>query len=192
MRTIGAGAISKLKEHYHLGNLEVFEGFAENLKFNSNSFDIVFSRQAMHHANNLEKFVSEMARVLKPGGLFLTVRDHVVYNSDDKEWFLESHPLQKFYHGENAFSSSEYKTAINYAGLKLLKELMHFDSVINYFPGCTYKIELKKHLKSKIGFLAQIPFVFKLYDNRLKQKFGQTHFEKKIPGRMYSYIATKK
>ncbi len=102
--TVGAGAVRKLKEHYELKNLEDYENFAEDINFKSNYFDIVYIRQAMHHANNLNKFIKECVRVLKPNGLLLTIRDHVIYDEKDKNWFLEYHPLHKIYEGENAFT----------------------------------------------------------------------------------------
>ncbi len=198
--TIGAGAIKKLKQHYNLSNIEIFEDFAENIKFPDNSFDIVFARQSMHHAHDLQKFVEEMARVLKPGGLFLTVRDHVVFNESDKKRFLESHPLQKYYHGENAYKPKEYKNAIAKANLKLIKELKYFDSIINYFPLKSTDLEKQKSeniksrkesLRGKIGLLSNFKILLSLYSFILDKKYGKIFDEKNVPGRMYSYIALK-
>ena len=191
-KTIGAGAIKKLKTHYNLSNIEIYEDFAENIKFKDNSFDIVFARQSMHHANNLNKFVAEMGRVLKQGGLFFTVRDHVVYDKEDKKWFLENHPLQKYYGGENAFYSDEYKNAIKKADLLLNKELKFYDSIINYYPGRHYQKDRKNHLRNKIGIFSKIPFIFSLYNFYIDRKTDKQYIEEQTPGRMYSYIALKK
>jgi ubiquinone/menaquinone biosynthesis C-methylase UbiE len=200
--TIGAGAIRKLKEYYHLANLSVFEAFAEEIQFPDAHFDLVFARQCMHHAYDLEKFVAEASRVLKPGGLFMTVRDHVVFDEKDKAWFLEMHPLHKFYGGENAFSPDEYKRAFKKAGLKILSELKHYESVINYFPLQKSDIEnhtrnlmqkRKEALRKKSAFLAQIPVFFSLYSLYLDLKVGKIKplNERDVPGRMYSYICVK-
>jgi len=197
--TVGANAIRQLQSLYNLNNLFVYESIAEELSFDTNSFDVVYIRQAMHHAHDLEKFVYECARVLKPGGILLTVRDHVIFDQTDKELFLESHPLHKFYCGENAFTAKEYKTAMKNAGLKVVKEIKYYDSVINYFPS-TYEsikqlerdmeIKLKTSLKNKLGSLSQLPFIYYLY--KLKNHFaGSVLNEKLVPGRMYSYIAKK-
>ena len=86
--TIGAGAIRLLKEELKLENLSIYESLAEDIEFDSHSFDVVYVRQAMHHASELDKFVAECLRVLKPGGRLLTVRDHVIFNEKDKEWFF--------------------------------------------------------------------------------------------------------
>ncbi|PHQ58442.1 MAG: SAM-dependent methyltransferase, partial [Sulfurimonas sp.] len=100
-----------------MSNLEIFESFAEDIKFDSNSFDVVYVRQAMHHANDLNKFIGECGRVVKNGGLLLTIRDHVIFDAKDKEWFLESHPLHKFYGGENAYKPEEYESAMENASM---------------------------------------------------------------------------
>ena len=198
--TIGTGAIRKLKENYKLENLQVYESFAENMNLPSASFDIVYARQCMHHANNLKQFVAEASRVLKPGGLFITVRDHVIFGELDKQVFLASHPLHRFYGGENAFTPEEYKAAIAEAGLSLLKQLKFYDSVINYSPLKsehilkTFSDEQSKRrtaLKHKVGLLSDLPFLFKIYDKHLTRKLGSERDAKEIPGRMYTYIARK-
>ena len=197
--TIGAGAIRRLKEFYNLKNLEVQEAFAEELKLPVRSFDLVYSRQCMHHAYDLEKFIAELSRVLKPGGILLTVRDHVVFDEQDKKRFLQSHPLHKFYGGENAFSPAEYKSAMNKAGLTIKEELKYFDSAINYFPLTKEEIkdfpakienDLQRSLKRKIGRLGDIPFVFSLFKRKHGVKTGEYN-ERLVPGRMYSYVAQK-
>ena len=200
--TVGAGAIKKLIEHYHLDNVEVFESYAEEIGFKDESFDIIYIRQAMHHAYDLRKFINESARVLKSGGFLVTIRDHVIFNEEDKELFLQSHPLHKFYGGENAFRPEEYKQAFNEAGLEILQELKYYDSVINYFPATRSSLEnnmeqankkLKQDLENKISILAKIPGVLQLY--KLKNGFYRQKRqpdESTIPGRMYSYITRKK
>jgi ubiquinone/menaquinone biosynthesis C-methylase UbiE len=49
------------------------EAKAEALPFEDQSFDIVTCRIAAHHFADPEKFVAEVARVLKPDGMFLLV-----------------------------------------------------------------------------------------------------------------------
>lgn len=42
-----------------------------NLSFADNTFDVVLSNQVMEHIMDESKFLTELLRVLKPGGLFL-------------------------------------------------------------------------------------------------------------------------
>jgi len=200
--TVGAAAIDSLIGYYRLDNVKVMQGFAEEIGFADGSFDVVYIRQAMHHAYDLKKFIGESARVVKKGGIVFTVRDHVIYNEVDKDWFLQMHPLHKYYGGENAFTADEYRAAMQGAGLEIVREFKYYDSVINYFPVTEKELEdlisakqqyLKQQLRAKISVLAEIPAVFSLYkmkngyDNRMK--FLN---EREIPGRLYSYIARKK
>lgn len=54
-------------------NFSIKVGNCENLLFENNSFDLVFSGDVFEHINyeQKEKFVNEIFRVLKPGGVFV-------------------------------------------------------------------------------------------------------------------------
>jgi 2-polyprenyl-3-methyl-5-hydroxy-6-metoxy-1,4-benzoquinol methylase len=196
--SVGANAIRTLKEHYKLENVAIYETYAEEINFDTGSFDIVYVRQAMHHAADLSKFVKECSRVLKTGGFLFTIRDHVVFDDSDKKWFLREHPLQKFYGGENAYTPDEYKSAMIDAGLFIVRELKFFDSVINYYPMKSDTVnnyesrrpeQLMARLKSKLGAIASFPGVLALY--LWKNRKGNILAETDYPGRMYSYISQK-
>jgi SAM-dependent methyltransferase len=181
--TIGAGAIEKMKLEYHLDNLEIILSYGEDMPFENDSFDIVYTRQTMHHANNLEQFTKSIYRVLKPNGVLFTIRDHVITDTKDKKLFLKKHPLHKFYGGENAYTLDEYKHALISAGFKLSKILGPSDSIINYSPWS--KERLASILKNKFGgwvinnIILNLAWSFILYR------------QKKLPGRLYSFIAIK-
>jgi ubiquinone/menaquinone biosynthesis C-methylase UbiE len=199
--TVGSGAIRWLKDHYKLSDLEVVDAWGEQLPFGDGSFDIVYIRQAMHHAANLDKFVAEASRVLKKNGLFLTIRDHVIFDEADKKWFLEMHPLHKFYGGENAFTEAEYSAAMTKAGLEIKHVLRYFDSSINYFPGnfdeLQKKIEERNKLTSsllrkRLGIFSRVPVIRNSYHRYITRKLGDLTDERSVPGRMYTFICLKK
>jgi SAM-dependent methyltransferase len=198
--TIGVGAVAKLKEYFKISNLHIYNSFVEDINFPNNTFDIIYTRQCMHHANDLKIFVSQSTKALKKGGVFFSVRDHVVFNAKDKQLFLNNHPLQQFYGGENAFSSKDYKFAIKNAGLFLKMEFKYFDNVINYSPKSSIEIAEMKNKVFEIRLLkfnkyfgkySKFPFLFDLYNFALNVKVGNQFSEIKIPGRMYSYLAKK-
>ena len=58
-------------------NVTVQSADAEDLPFDDESFDVVSCRIAPHHFPNPGDFISEVTRVLKPGGVFVMV-DNVV------------------------------------------------------------------------------------------------------------------
>lgn len=68
-----AKCIKQAQEHAAISKLpiEYQHGFAENLPYQPNSFDIVVCVDVLEHVADLRKTISEISRVLKPNGLFL-------------------------------------------------------------------------------------------------------------------------
>lgn len=65
-----AVALSR-KFHAAVPNLEFAEGDAEHLPFPDASFDVVVNVESSHCYGQMEKFLAEVVRVLRPGGYFL-------------------------------------------------------------------------------------------------------------------------
>lgn len=147
---VGAGAISKLSTESHLP-VTVVGQWGESLPFPDASFDLVYGRQVLHHARSLPDLCAEMARVLKPGGMFLATREHVIFKDADLSVFLAEHPLHRIYGGENAYRLREYKSAIERAGIRLTRVLNPWASDINLYPRSAGEIRALIH--------ARLPFV---------------------------------
>jgi len=189
---VGARAIKNLANKTKLP-ITVTQEFSEKLPFSDQSFDVVFTRAVLHHTKNLKKACREFFRVLKPDGILIAVREHVISKSDDLDVFFEIHPLHKLYGGECAFQLSIYKGAIVSAGFRLKHVIGPLDSPINLAPHTmsSFKKEVSKFLNNKTRIPAAffntcfnitfiwIPFfyVLKFFDNR--------------PGRLYSFVARR-
>jgi SAM-dependent methyltransferase len=130
---VGAGAIRRLNLEAGV-SIEVVETFSEHLPFEPESFDVVFARSVLHHTTDLERACREFHRVLRPGGLLVAIREHVISRQEDLPAFLKIHPLHHRYGGENAFLLSRYQSAISDAGFGLERTLKPFDSAVNYAP----------------------------------------------------------
>jgi len=89
---VGAGAIRALAAEARLP-ITVVEEFSERLPFADASFDLVFARAVLHHTRDLAAACREFARVLRPGGRVIAVREHVISQPQDLPAFLEAHPL---------------------------------------------------------------------------------------------------
>ncbi len=63
-------AFSKAR-HSDIKNVEFLVGDAENIPLPDHSMDIVLNVESSHCYANVEKFIAEVARVLRPGGWFL-------------------------------------------------------------------------------------------------------------------------
>jgi ubiquinone/menaquinone biosynthesis C-methylase UbiE len=177
---IGSSAIKQLAQKTST-NIHIVEDFGEGLPFHNESFDVVYIRQALHHAKDLDQFCSEAARVLAKNGIFIAVREHVIDKPGDLNIFLESHPLHHRYGGENAFTVHQYKNALRNSGLKAITVLTTFDSDINLYPSS--KESVKENIKRKLKF-RKPDIVFDL----ILKGYGITN---KTPGRLYSFIGSK-
>jgi len=78
----------------------------------------------------------EFHRVLRPGGVMVAAREHVVSSDADLSAFFASHPLHHRYGGENAHRLDTYQKAITDAGFKDLRTIRSLDSPINFGPQC--------------------------------------------------------
>ncbi len=63
--------IAFCRKRHHVDGLDFIRGDAENLPFTAGSFDAVINVEASHCYPDFPRFLTEVARVLKPGGHFL-------------------------------------------------------------------------------------------------------------------------
>ena len=187
---VGAGAIARLAKEANL-DIEIIQNFGESLPFADNSFDIVHGRQVLHHAKNLPKLCQEAARVLRPNGLFIATREHIISEYQDLEIFLQTHPLHQLYGGENAFLLKQYYEAIAQAGLILRDSYGQYQSVINYAPTTRSQHQqniankLEKYLDSRFAkWICSQPNFIELINNIYT-------WRDRTPGRLYSFVAIK-
>ena len=195
--SIGIKAIQTLKVHFQLENIEIMSCNYEKLNLSTNSVDIVYMRQNLHYAKDLNKQIAEISRILKLGGIFLATRTHVADDKEEQEAFQAQNPLSKIYNGEHAFLQKEYKNAIFSANLNIWKTLKYFDSTINYLPNpiqdlIEKSIKNQKTIKMIHDSLAmKIPFFRKYYAKSTLENYGLLLDETAIPGRFYTYITVK-
>jgi SAM-dependent methyltransferase len=187
---VGAQAIKELFARANL-SATILEEYGETLPCESNSFDIVYGRAVLHHARDLPQLCQESYRVLKPGGIFIATREHVISRREDLPLFLEAHNLHSLYGGEHAYLLQEYTKAIVNSGLKLKKVIGPLASVINYAPNSKeeFKASLAKILGKFLGKkLAASLANYQSLQNLAGWYLSQTSH---TPGRHYSFVAVK-
>jgi len=189
---VGVGAIRALAAESHL-SIQVVEEFSERLPFADGTFDLVFARAVLHHTRDLEAACREFFRVLKPGGLLLAVREHVISSPADLPRFLEQHPLHRLYGGEHAFLLKQYVAALEQAGFAKLDVISPWRSPINFAPHnlASLKEELARRaglrvpgLKGLLLALLSLPGMWPL-TRWILERVDQR------PGRLYSFVAVK-
>lgn len=188
---VGAQAIRVLASDTGLP-IEVTQEFSERLPFADACFDVVFARAVLHHTSDLELACREFFRVLKPGGRFLAVREHVISKDEDLPRFLNIHPLHNLYGGENAFRLSRYLTALTTAGFKVDHCLAPLQSPINLAPqtGKSLRTEIAQRVGR--GFLFAPAHALLSVDLIWESLLPLLTRVDKRPGRLYSFICSKK
>jgi SAM-dependent methyltransferase len=187
---VGAAAIRALAKETSLA-IEVVEEFSERLPFSDASFDVIFARAVLHHTRDLEQACCEFYRVLKPGGILIAAREHVLTTDSDLGQFLKQHPLHRLYGGEQAFRLDRYVSALKASGFAPLEVLAPLASPINLYP---YTFDsLREKIVSRLprliprrlakGILAS-NWLFR----RLLAVAG--YFDNR-PGRLYSFVGHK-
>ncbi|MGY3534228.1 class I SAM-dependent methyltransferase [Bradyrhizobium embrapense] len=188
---VGGAAIRGLAQQTQLP-IQVVEEFSERLPFADATFDLVFARAVLHHTRDLEGACREMFRVLRPGGMLIAAREHVISKEADLPQFLAQHPLHHLYGGEHAFLLDRYTGALTKAGFSAVDTLPPLQSPINLFP---YTSEtLKAAIVTKLTQKVPVAPLWRtaLASPRL---FGSLlsiaeRFDNR-PGRLYSFICHK-
>jgi SAM-dependent methyltransferase len=188
---VGAAAIRALAAETRL-SIDVVEEFSECLPFTDGAFDVVFARAVLHHTRDLDLACREMHRVLRPGGIFIAAREHVLSKETDLAPFLDRHPLHRLYGGEHAYLLQRYVGALNGAGFAPVEILSPLKSPINLFPytidglrdavidRISRKIPVRPFWQAALGSNWIFEALLSLagpFDNR--------------PGRLYSFVAHK-
>jgi ubiquinone/menaquinone biosynthesis C-methylase UbiE len=96
----------KRLKHYEADRLELQVADATALAFEDQSFDAVFNFAAIHHIPQWQSAISEICRVLRPGGRFY-------FQEVTARWILRWPYRQLFEHPmENRFSGQEFVDAL--------------------------------------------------------------------------------
>lgn len=82
------------KKRHNLPGLDFVEGNAEAMPFADNSFDAIVNIEASHTYPHFDRFLPEVARVLRPGGDFLYADFRGYLEYDDWDAALAAMPMQ--------------------------------------------------------------------------------------------------
>ena len=107
----------KQAEEQGFSNVSVELADAEDLPYDSASFDLVTCRIAPHHFPNIAQFVTEAARALRPGGI-LAVVDNIVPEGEGGDFVNEFERLRDPSHSR-CLSLEVWINLFQAAGLRL-------------------------------------------------------------------------
>ena len=106
-------AAQKKRRAWNNPPLHLLAGDAQELPFPDGCFDAVFNYGIIHHLENWQKGVTEIARVLKIGGFFFFEEIYPPLYANPLFRIILVHPR------ENRFHGPQYRSALDEAGLQL-------------------------------------------------------------------------
>lgn len=135
----------KLADARDIRNVDFVIADAEALPFADTSFDLVTCRIAPHHFPDISKFLSEVARVLKPGGRFglvdnLAPDTHTGQQHSDAENAAAAEAYNAFEKARDpshvrALTHGEWLERTQAAGLTIL-DTAHVEKTMSFMKWC--------------------------------------------------------
>jgi len=121
-------------------DIPLVTGDIEELPFGENSFDLIAHNQVLHHFLGRHVALSEISRVLKPGGILLSIETNG-WNPYVYYWHHSPKSKKKNFIGdnENPFGLLRFKQEIHTAGLEVRAwKMINFDFIRILSPFDTF------------------------------------------------------
>lgn len=128
----------------NMQEINVAVGDATSLLFSDATFDKIYASEVLEHIPDYKKAISEMARVLKPGGcLVISTPNRRSWYGFDRYVILEKLFRKKWYHPYDAWKTSdELASALAAKGFTIVR-----CAGICYLPGFLISYHLPKIIK---------------------------------------------
>jgi len=186
--TAGAGVIRRLSNQTGVP-IEICLEHGERTGLTGDSFDVVYCREVLHHAADLNQMCRESYRILRPGGIMIATREHVINGPAQLSQFLQQHPTYWLTGTESAYPLSEYQRALMQTGFKILRTYGPMDTVVNYYPtpSAAANAQALRSAKTHLGFVGSV-----VGQTTWWQAFWRAwHRRAGSPGRLCSFVAVK-
>lgn len=134
--------------------LSVFQGLLHDAKFADNKFDVVTASEVLEHVYEPFEFVSEIHRILRPGGLFWLSTPHghgLAIRLLRERWSQVEPPVHI-----NLFSSKGLNILLKRAGFKSVSAFSLGTNPHEVLHNLRKKVDVEtqhNHLKEKLDFV---------------------------------------
>lgn len=117
--------------------VELWQGSALNIPFEDENFDVVWTEHVQMNISDKKKFYSEIARVLKPGGVFLF---HDIFRGPSKEEPVYPAPWAEVASLSALETDSNVKKIIEGCGLEIEEWIGKVDESVEAFEKVLSKV----------------------------------------------------
>lgn len=133
-KRVGLDTLAKhyLKMEGENHQMEYVEAGAENIPFEDGFFDFVSSFNSLDHVDDLDKSISEIIRVLKPGGKFLLIADIHLHKTICEPSSFSWDIVQKFQPKLRVVDEKHYEGNLMYKSIRDGVPYDHQNTVSRY------------------------------------------------------------
>ncbi len=143
-------------------NLDLCQADVMAIPFPDDTFDLVLSRRAPHHFRDIRGALSEMSRVLRPGGI-MAIDDRSVPEDDEVDHIMNRLDVLHDRSHVREYRPSEWKVMLSDSGLELRELRTYMRSLpLNRLTGTAEEADareivrqmegLSEAMKSKFGY----------------------------------------
>lgn len=128
--------------------IEVMDGNFEEIPFEANQFDLVWSQDAILHSGQRQRVFEEVNRVLKPGGLFIFTDPMQKYGVDTEAL----KPVLDRIHLASLGSVDDYKAYSQDLGWTVVELEEHPEQLVNHYSAVLRDLESRdEELKKNVS-----------------------------------------
>lgn len=163
-RAVGIDLSTEMLARARARGLDVHEGSAERLPVASATFDVAVSFKTLPHVPNLRRALSEMARVVRPGGVVIAE----LYNPNSMR-----HAIKRFLPAGRVASTTERDVLVRFDDR---------EDLLRALPGnCT--VERVRGIRTVIpaAFTLRVPFVGRALE-RIERDVADSAFAERYGG----------
>jgi len=91
--------------------MKYVQAYSEDIPFKDNYFDVVCSFNSLDHVEDIEKTISEIKRIIKPGGIFLLIVDVHLYPTPTEPQSIKWDFNKTYFSNFTVLSEYRYKNS---------------------------------------------------------------------------------
>ncbi len=145
---VGIGALLKSGLHKSVPLTPIF-GDILHMPFPDACFDVDVCRSVLHHLEDMKAGMKEICRVLKPGGIFLSLNEHILPPFSDGKKFLGAHPAVAWGVNEHAYPVWTYWRRCRVGGFRNIR-FFRYEGSAEKFADYVLSVNQKDSLRRRV------------------------------------------